>query len=242
MKDKTSIKPLTEESFTQKESWYTYYLQVLVQGVIASLPIVIIIFILSLGFKFIFNILSPINSLLNPNAEETHWWINILSLIVLLSFFFAVGWMIRHKTGRQYFKSIENDYLCRVPLYSTVRDLVQQFSGIKKMPFSQVVLIDIFGTGVWMTGFVTEEINKDLFTVFVPTAPNPTNGNIYHVPASRLKFINVKTEGAMRTVVGMGTGSSCLFDNEDPEQLAMNISTDGRSDKKIELNGLPSGN
>jgi uncharacterized membrane protein len=66
-----------------------------------------------------------------------------------------------------------------------------------------------------MTGFVTEEVGNDLYTVFVPTAPNPTNGFVFHIPASRLQFVEVKTESAMRTVVGMGTGSSCLFVTED---------------------------
>ena len=81
------------------------------------------------------------------------------------------------------------------------------------MPFKQVVLVDPFDSGVLMTGFVTEKINEDLYTVFVPTAPNPTNGNIYHVPKTRLHLLTSKADEAMRTVVGMGTGSSCLFDD-----------------------------
>lgn len=198
-----------------KKQWYYYCFHVVIQGLIISLPIAILIFLLSLGFKLVFDVLSPISGLLNAKATEPHWSINILSLLVLIGFFFVVGLLIRNQSGKDYFKNIEDEYLCKIPLYSTVRDLVQQFSGDKKMPFSQVVLVDVFNTGVMMTGFITEEINDDMYTVFVPTAPNPTNGFIFHAPASRLKFIDVKTETAMRTVVGMGTGSSCLFTKED---------------------------
>ncbi len=198
---------------------YRYYINILLQGVIVSLPVAILLFLLFLGFKLVFNILSPISNLLSPESFGAHWVMNILSLLVLLGFFFLVGWLVRNQAGKNYFKKFENEYLCRIPLYATVRDLVQQFSGYKKMPFSQVVLIDPFNTGILMTGFVTEELENGMYTVFVPTAPNPTNGNIYHVPSSRLKNVDIKAEKAMSTVVGMGTGSSCLFIPEDKSKI-----------------------
>lgn len=211
MQQNTLNHPLAPAPYKSTEKWYQYVLKVMVQGLIVSLPIAILLFLLSLGFKLIFNLLSPVSGLLSTNADEPHWSINILSLLVLLGFFLLVGFLVRNQSGKNYFKRLEDEYFCKIPLYSTVRDMVQQFSGVKKMPFSQVVLADVYNTGVLMTGFITEEISNDLYTVFVPTAPNPTNGFIFHVPASRLQFVDVKTESAMRTVVGMGTGSSCLF-------------------------------
>jgi uncharacterized membrane protein len=37
------------------------------------------------------------------------------------------------------------------------------------------------------------------------------NGNIYHVPKKQLKFLDIESEKAMKSIVGMGTGSSLLF-------------------------------
>ena len=118
---------------------------------------------------------------------------------------------MRHAGNKKYFKSFENKYLLKVPLYATILDTIAKFAGTKKMPFSQVVLVDAYNTGVLLTGFVTESASEGIFTVFVPTAPNPMNGNIYHVPASKLKFLDIEPEKAMRSIVGMGTGSSSLF-------------------------------
>ncbi len=118
---------------------------------------------------------------------------------------------MRNAQGQKSFKSFEDKYLLQIPLYSTLRETIAQFSGLKKMPFSQVVLVDAYNTGVLLTGFVTETVTKGIYTVFVPTAPNPMNGNIYHVPASQLKFLDIEPEKAMRSIVGMGTGSSALF-------------------------------
>jgi uncharacterized membrane protein len=229
---------LTPPPHQGKEKWYQYYLKVMLQGIIVSLPIAILLFLLSLAFKLVFNMLSPISGLLSPKAEEPHWSINILSLLVLMGFFLLVGFLVRNQSGKNYFKRLEDEYLSKIPLYSTVRDMVQQFSGVKKMPFSQVVLADVYNTGVLMTGFVTEEIGNDLYTVFVPTAPNPTNGFVFHIPASRLQFVEVKTESAMRTVVGMGTGSSCLFITEDEKNREVEKPTSPSTPKEATTQSL----
>ncbi|GAA0880653.1 hypothetical protein GCM10009119_36230 [Algoriphagus jejuensis] len=175
------------------------------------LPTVIILFLLSLIFKFVFNLVSPISSILAPNAEKSTFLINILALIILLGFIFIIGLILRNTSRKRYFKNFESKYLLQIPLYSTVQEIIAQFTGLKKMPFSQVVLVDAFNTGVLLTGFVTETIAGEIYTVFVPTAPNPMNGNIYHVPGSQLKFLDIEPEKAMRSIVGMGTGSSILF-------------------------------
>jgi uncharacterized membrane protein len=59
-----------------------------------------------------------------------------------------------------------------------------------------------------MTGFITDEIQDNYYTVFVPTGPNPTNGFIFHVPPERIEFLDVKTEEAMRSIIAVGSGSS----------------------------------
>jgi uncharacterized membrane protein len=198
-----------------KVTWNRAYIfRTLIDGSLLVLPLAIILFALYLLFRFVFNLLVPISAILSSGNAEPHWSVNIISLIVLLIFLFGVGLLTRNRSGKFYYTYFERNYLSHIPLYTTVKDTVQQFSGLKKMPFSQVVLIDPFKTGVLMTGFVTEEVTEDIFTVFVPTAPNPTNGNIYHVPKECIRFLDVGTEKAMRTVVSMGTGSTCLFPPE----------------------------
>ena len=188
-----------------------FILSTLLQGLMVTLPLVIILIVLSLLMKFVGNILEPINVILAPGSEEPHWAISFLSMLLLALVFFGVGLAFRHKNGKSWINHIEEEYLCQIPLYRTVREIVKQFAGLKSMPFQQVVLVDPYNTGIKMTGFVTEELGNDMYTIFVPTAPNPTNGNIYHVPADRLVFLDVKPEDGMRTIVGVGTGSSCLF-------------------------------
>ena len=193
------------------------FMSKMVKGLILTLPLVILLFAFSIIFNLILKIVYPISVILVPGAEEPGLGVNLLSLLILIAFFYFLGMSVSSVKGRFLVMKIERDYLIKIPLYSTLRELVRQFTGMNAMPMSEVVLADIFGTGVWMTGFVTETPTNDIFTIFVPTAPNPTNGNIYHVPRERLKFTEVSSELGMRTVVAMGVGSTAFFLDEDNE-------------------------
>ncbi|MDP2042233.1 DUF502 domain-containing protein [Algoriphagus sp.] len=188
-----------------------FFIKTLLDGLLLVLPTIIILFLLSLIFKFVFNIVSPISALLDKNAEKHALLINLLALLILVVFIFTIGLILRSARSKKSFKIFEGRYLLRIPLYSTLQETIAQFSGLKKMPFSQVVLIDAYNTGVLLTGFITEKACDGIYTVFVPTAPNPMNGNIYHVPSTQMRFLDIEPEKAMRTIMGMGTGSSVLF-------------------------------
>lgn len=188
-----------------------YLIDTLFQGFLILLPLSIVLILLSFSFNFIFKIVAPISSILDPGTDEPHWLINFLSIGILVLFIFIIGALIRNKVGKVYFARFEKKYLTKVPLYSLIHQTVYQFVGLKKLPFSEVVLIDPFNSGTMMTGFITDQINDELYTIFVPTAPNPTNGNIYHVPKSKITFLNSSTQDAMRTIMGMGTGTCDLI-------------------------------
>lgn len=188
-----------------------FLLDTLFQGFLILLPLSIVLILLSFSFNFIFKIVAPISSILDPGTEEPHWSINFLSIGILVLFIFIIGALIRNRVGKIYFSRFEKKYLTKVPLYNLIHQTVYQFIGLKKLPFSEVVLIDVYKSGTMMTGFITDQINEKLYTVFVPTAPNPTNGNIYHVPKESITFLNVQTQDAMRTIMGMGTGTCDLI-------------------------------
>lgn len=208
-----------DKTISEDKLWTkTFFITTLLNGLLLVLPTIIILFILSLIFKFVFNLVAPISSLLDKNSDSHALFINVLALLILVALIFIIGLILRHGRSKRLFKIFEYRYLLRIPLYSTLQETITQFSGLKKMPFRQVVLVDAYNTGVLLTGFVTETAAEGIYTVFVPTAPNPMNGNIYHVPASQLRFLDIEPEKAMRSIVGMGTGSSILFASKNRVQ------------------------
>lgn len=183
-------------------------------GVVVILPISLFIFLVRVVVRFTSQLVRPLIGLLQLKIDTNQWLVDLISFVIVVSLFFIIGLLVRTEFGKRLFLFIEENWLSRLPFYSTLRDTVQQFAGNGKTPFQQVVLVDPFASGILMTGFVAEELSPNLFSIFVPTGPNPTNGFIFHVPLEKIQFVDVKPEDAMRTIIGVGTGSAILFPSE----------------------------
>ena len=184
---------------------------ILLGGVTVILPLALLFTIFRFTWNFIVNLLRPMRGLYSFYSGDEVWLLDLFSFVLIIISFFFIGLFVRTRMGNNIFQWIEKNTLEQIPLYSTLRDTVQQFLGKKESSFLQVVLVKVFNSDTLMTGFVTEIINEDLYTVFVPTGPNPTNGFIFHVKKHQLQFVDTKPEDAMRTIIGVGTDSAVLF-------------------------------
>ncbi len=205
----------------KRTAWHRlrgFFITTVIGGLAVMLPIALLIVLFRFIWNFLSNLLSPMRGLLPLQEVTATWVIDLISLSIIVIGFFFVGLFVRTRFGKNFVKGVEETWLEPLPFYGTIRDTVQQFFGNNKMPFSQVVLVNVFNTDTLMTGFITEELDNGIYTVFVPTGPNPTNGFIFHVRKHQLQFIDVKPEDAMRTIIGVGTGSEILFKNGKPKE------------------------
>ena len=187
-----------------------FFITTLVGGLVVLLPLVIIIWLITFLIRFITGLLKPIADIVGNFTQYHVVVLDIIAYAIAILLCFVVGLFVRTRIGRTTFGSFEDKYLIKLPLYGTIKETVQQFSGAKKMPFSDVVL---FHMGKYqMTGFITEEHENGQLTIFVPTAPNPTNGFIFHVAESDIERVEVSSEEAMRSIIGIGVGSGKLLD------------------------------
>lgn len=194
-----------------------FFITTVIGGFVVVLPIGLLVFVLQFLYGIVTDVLSPLREVIGVSPDIQVWLLNAVSIVIIVVAFFLIGLLVRTGIGRKAHSLIDSKVLSRVPFYSTLRATVQQFFGRQKMPFSKVVIADVMD--VKMTGFITDEREDHTYTIFVPTAPNPTNGFVFHVNEDQLQFLDVRPEEAMRTVFGMGTGSSNLFDKSDvPEK------------------------
>ena len=204
-----------------------FFITTVIGGFAVVLPIGLLVFVLQFLYKIVTDVLSPLRAVIGVSPDVQIWILNAASIVIIVVAFFLIGLLVRTSIGRKAHSLIDNKVLSRVPFYSTLRATVQQFFGRKKMPFSKVVIANVMD--VKMTGFITDEREDHTYTIFVPTAPNPTNGFVFHVDENQLQFLDVRPEEAMRTIFGMGTGSSDLLRNsESPEK---NVRPRSKTDK-----------
>lgn len=191
----------------------SFLITTIIGGFAVVLPIGLLIGIIRFIYNFLARMLSPVRNIIGLSSSAQAWIVDLISIVIIVVAFFLIGLIVRTGIGRRIQSVVDRRILSRIPFYSTLRDTVNQFIGRKKMPFSQVVVADVMNTK--MTGFVTDEREDGTYTIFVPTAPNPTNGFIFHVDRKELDFLDVRPEDAMRTIFGMGTGSALLFPGSD---------------------------
>lgn len=180
-------------------------------GLVVVLPATLFLLVVKYSFDLVSILLDPIKQLIDfPGIHN--FLIDLIALGLVLTAFFLIGLVIQTRLGNQLILYLENRLLGPLPFYTLIRDTVQQLFSKNRTPFSKVVLIQLFNSETLMTGFVAAESDTYL-TVFVPTGPNPTNGFIFHVKPDQVQYVDVKPEAAMRTVIGVGTGSEILFAN-----------------------------
>lgn len=189
-----------------------FFFTTILGGLVAILPLALLFIVFRWIIGIVEKYLSPLVELVNTNSSIQRFLIYLLAIAAILTLFFFAGLVIKTRLGRFFTKVLEKKYLMKIPGYKVARETVMQFFGKNRSFFSEVVLVDIFNSGTLMTGFITDEYGE-YTTVFVPTGPNPTSGNIYHVKTEKIIRTNIPVDTGMKTIISCGAGSTEIFNN-----------------------------
>lgn len=179
-------------------------------GLVVVLPLAIFLFALAWIFGLVRAGIRPISTVVTQNWPLTGLVVDLVVVLLLIAVCFSLGVLVRTRLGKWLYGFVEGRLLLKAPGYSLVKETVAQFLGNKKSPFSSVALVQIFGDETMVSALVTDE-HEYGYTVFVPTGPNPTSGNIYHLPARHVHKVDASIEEAMRTIISCGAGSASLL-------------------------------
>ncbi|MGD9161309.1 MAG: DUF502 domain-containing protein [Desulfobacteraceae bacterium] len=188
-----------------------FFKNTIVGGLLVILPVAIFLFILTWVFGLIRKAISPLTIIVMEKSPVQGLVADTLVIALLLLACFSIGVLIRTKAGKWAHSILESKILLKAPGYMLIKETIFQFLGKNRMPFSSVALVRLFDSETLATAFITDEHEDGLYTVFVPTGPNPTSGLIYHLPKDRVHIVNVSIEEAMRSILSCGAGSSTII-------------------------------
>lgn len=195
-----------------EKSTSNFFRTTLIGGVVVILPLTLFYIFVSFLFYTISGIAKPLLGLSDAyGAFKYPLLVDLFAFIFLIVLCFLVGLFVSTAIGQRWVDRIERRILFKLPYYGTLREAVHQLLGNSNMNLFKVVLVDLYGTDTLTTAFLTDETLGEYVTVFVPTGPNPTSGFIYHVKRSQVKYVDVKGEEAMRSIIGVGTGSANIL-------------------------------
>ncbi|TVQ14887.1 MAG: DUF502 domain-containing protein [Balneolaceae bacterium] len=188
------------------------YYTTLMGGFLVVLPTVILFLVFKWIFLFILELISPVTMLMMQTGPMNEWVAGVMAIVLILIVCFIIGVIIKTRWGLTTHHTFEDNVMRYAPGYNLIKETVNIFLGRKTQPFSKVALVRIFATPTLMTALVTDEHPDGSFTVFVPTAPNPTSGNIYHLRPENVFLVDIPVEDAIRSILGCGAGSTKMLE------------------------------
>ncbi|MCK5214342.1 MAG: DUF502 domain-containing protein [Candidatus Omnitrophica bacterium] len=185
----------------------------LLGGLTVILPVAILIGVFTWIFNFVTNLIQPFTNIIVVKAEFKEIVADIIVIAIIITLCFVIGIFVRTRFGKCIYALVENNLLKIAPGYTLIKETILQILGNKKAPFSAVALANIYANDVLATCFITDEHADGSYTVFVPTGPNPTSGNIFHLKPEHVHIVDVSVEDAMRSIISCGAGSTMLLES-----------------------------
>ena len=141
----------------------------------------------------------------------------LVTLAVLALLIFLIGLLAKVTVGKQMIH-VTQKILLKLPILSIVYSTCQQIGETVKTQqgglFKQVVLFEYPRKGSWAIGFITSfneqefEVTKyfknGVYSVFMPTTPNPTSGFLFYVPKEDCILLDMPAGEAMKLIVSGG--------------------------------------
>lgn len=195
----------------------TFITLTLLGGLAVVLPIAIFVLLFQWLFGQLSELVAPAAGWLEAHTEFKDTFARLVVIVLMLGGCFLIGLLVKTGVGRWVHRHLDFWLGKLAPGYNTIKDLVLQFigggsgEGVLSGPVARV---RIHGPEIPLsvTAIVTSRHGNGDFTVYVPTAPVPTSGFVYHVPADSVEILpGVTVEAAMKSVVACGSGSNALL-------------------------------
>ncbi len=170
------------------------------------------VFVVKWLLEFVTGIIQPITNMLVSQSHMQKILADAVVIVILIAACFLVGMFVKTRLGMWFVQGIEASVFKKAPGYTIIKETVVQLIGNEKSPFSTVALVQLFGSDTLVSAFVTDSHPDGSYTVFMPTGPNPTSGNIYHLEGKYVHPVDVPVEDAMRSIISCGAGSTRLLD------------------------------
>lgn len=146
--------------------------------------------------------------------EHVGYWPGF-GFLIAVALFLTTGFLARNLVGRRIIGAGER-ILARIPLVSRIYSAVQQIRDVfvsrEGTLFQQVCLVEYPRKGVYAVAFITSRdqgvvhdvVDKELYSVFIPTTPNPTSGFLLYLSPDEITLLDMSVEEAMKLIISAG--------------------------------------
>ena len=204
---------------TETSSRYVALRNAFFSGLILVAPLCLTVWVFSKIIDFVGGTFKPLflvfvpGGLRNQEGLDTVW--SIVATLIVMVFVTLLGYVSRYVFGKFFF-SIGDRFIQTIPgvnaVYNTVRQIVNTFSSQSRHMFNKVVLVEFPRKGSWTIGFLTNTVQGEaqsksgieVWTIFVPTTPNPTSGFLLMIPRGDVIELDMAVGDGMKMIISGG--------------------------------------
>ncbi len=169
-------------------------------GTLAVIPLFVVVQVLlwiqSIGVGIFDNLFYVTNNSL----------VSLMIIIFVICFLIFIGYSIE-KVGKSLLINFIDDILQKLPaigkIYAIVKKITDLFKTNANSEKKEVVLVEYPRTGLWVPAYVLNK-HDDIYSIFIPTSPNPTSGYAILVEKSMVKKTTLTIAEASQFIVSMG--------------------------------------
>lgn len=188
----------------------------LIAGIVLVAPLVVTYVALQFVFGWLSGLLNPIieNTGLADLTANVDIVTEIVAFVVLLLVVAALGYLAQRSLGAYAFGLFDRA-VGVIPIVSVIYGSVRQVSDAlvkRQSRYENVVIVEYPRDGLYVLGFITSEspspieraAGQDLYSVYVPGSPNPTQGTYLQVPTDEVTEVDMSVSRAIRLLVTTG--------------------------------------
>ena len=175
-------------------------------GILFAIPLVVTYWVLSFGYGLVTGLSDPWLKAFGVDFPGAGFVITILA-------FMGLGFMATHVIGRRVLDRFEL-FMLRIPvvgsIYSGAKQVLLTIQGVGTSPKpKRAVVVEYLVPGSYLFGYATghfteADTGREMTTLFVPTAPNPTTGLIIAVPSDKVRDCDLTMEEGTKMLVSGG--------------------------------------
>ena len=172
-----------------------------IYGVLVLVPLAVIVLLLAKIVEILEKIAAP----LNLQSYTSVIGAVILAVALVLTLCFVVGAFVRTRLGSWSLERFERTILSQIPGYAILSNALKGFA--EKKTAYRAALVQLYGPGTGVLGFVMEENDNGSITVFVPSVPTLTMGSLHVVDRERVTMLEAGSIDVTNCISQWGIGS-----------------------------------
>ena len=178
-------------------------------GLLVIVPIAIVLFVLGQLMLALLTVANDALAWLGIGINDA-LVMSAIALLVLVGLCFVTGLVVRTRAGDALKRWFSRNVAKRIPMYGAISNLTRRYAGIDGEEFAPVE-VDLYDSGTHAMGFLVETLPDGRCTVFVPTAPVATVGNLFLVASEKVRRIDASVADTVSVITQWGVDAAGLY-------------------------------